>query len=89
VDGGGYPEGLAGGAIPIEARIVAAADAYSAMVMRRPYQPVRSHLEAILELQAVAGTQLDERVVEALISVLETEQAYAAPAEPVVDQPAL
>jgi diguanylate cyclase (GGDEF)-like protein len=79
VDGDGYPDGLTGDHIPIEARIVAAADAYSAMVMRRPYQPIRSTAEAVVELQSVAGRQLDERVVEALVSVLETEHPHAAP----------
>jgi diguanylate cyclase (GGDEF)-like protein/PAS domain S-box-containing protein len=69
-DGGGYPDGLAGTAIPIEARIVAAADAYSAMTADRPYQPARPPAAAAAELRASAGTQFDPEVVEALIAVL-------------------
>jgi diguanylate cyclase (GGDEF)-like protein/PAS domain S-box-containing protein len=69
-DGTGYPDGLAGAAIPIEARIVAAADAYSAMTATRPYSPARPPAEAADELRRSAGTQLDPEVVAALVDVL-------------------
>jgi HD-GYP domain-containing protein (c-di-GMP phosphodiesterase class II) len=69
-DGGGYPDGLAGTAIPVEARIVAAADAYSAMTAARPYSPARAPADAAEELRASAGSQFDPEVVEALIDVL-------------------
>jgi putative nucleotidyltransferase with HDIG domain len=69
-DGTGYPHGLAGAAIPIEARIVAAADAYSAMTASRPYSPARPPAEAADELRRSAGTQLDPEVVAALVDVL-------------------
>jgi diguanylate cyclase (GGDEF)-like protein len=69
-DGSGYPDGLAGDAIPLEARIVAAADAYSAMTATRPYSPARSPADAAEELRTSAGTQFDTRVVDALIDVL-------------------
>jgi diguanylate cyclase (GGDEF)-like protein len=68
--GGGYPDGLAGEAIPIEARIVCAADAYSAMTTNRPYSAARSPQEAAAELRRSAGAHFDPKVVEALLAVL-------------------
>jgi diguanylate cyclase (GGDEF)-like protein/PAS domain S-box-containing protein len=69
-DGTGYPDRIAGEAISLEARIVAVADAYSAITSRRPYQRERSRQEAIEELQASAGGHLDPQVVDALCAVL-------------------
>ena len=69
-DGSGYPDGLAGDEIPLGARIVFACDTYDAMTTDRPYRDALPHTEAIVELRRVAGTQLDPRVVEALIEVL-------------------
>jgi diguanylate cyclase (GGDEF)-like protein/putative nucleotidyltransferase with HDIG domain/PAS domain S-box-containing protein len=69
-DGTGYPDGLAGTAIPLEARIVAAADAYSAMTSARPYSAALTPTEAAAELRAAAGSQLDPEIVAALIDVL-------------------
>ncbi len=69
-DGGGYPDGLAGEAIPLAARIIAACDTYDAIVTDRPYRPARTPAEARAELARVAGTQLDARVVNALLSEL-------------------
>jgi HD-GYP domain-containing protein (c-di-GMP phosphodiesterase class II) len=66
-DGGGYPDRLAGGDIPLGARIVAVADAFAAMTSRRPYRPARSADEAIAELRACAGSQFDPEVVEAFV----------------------
>jgi putative nucleotidyltransferase with HDIG domain len=68
--GNGYPDRLAGDAIPIEARIVAAADAYAAMTADRPYSAARSRAEAAAELHRSAGTHLDPDVVDALLKVL-------------------
>lgn len=62
-NGGGYPHGLAGRDIPLGARIVAVADAYHAMVHERPYQRVRTHAEALAELERCAGTQFDPDIV--------------------------
>jgi diguanylate cyclase (GGDEF)-like protein/putative nucleotidyltransferase with HDIG domain len=70
VDGGGYPDGLAGDAIPIGARIILACDAYHAMVSDRPYRRAMSHAEAMAELNANAGTQFDANVVAALVGCL-------------------
>jgi diguanylate cyclase (GGDEF)-like protein len=69
-DGGGYPDGLSGAAIPIEARIVAAADAYSAMTATRVYSASRSPEDAVAELRRSAGSHLDPAVVAALLDVL-------------------
>jgi putative nucleotidyltransferase with HDIG domain len=69
-DGTGYPDRLAGDTIPIEARIVAAADAYAAMTADRPYSSARTPQEALAELQRCSGSQLDPRVVAALLAVL-------------------
>ena len=79
--GGGYPDGLSGTSIPIEARIVAAADAFSAMTVDRVYSTARSPVEAAVELRRSAGSHLDPVVVEALLAVLglgASEDALAA-----------
>jgi HD-GYP domain-containing protein (c-di-GMP phosphodiesterase class II) len=69
-DGAGYPDGLVGVAIPIEARIVAAADAYAAMTSDRVYSAARTPAEAAAELRRSAGSHLDPGVVAALLDVL-------------------
>src|SRR6476661_4271813 len=68
--GDGYPDGLAGQAIPIEARIIAAADAYATMTADRPYSPARTAQEATAELRRSAGSHFDPAVVDALLAVL-------------------
>ncbi|WP_029214839.1 bifunctional diguanylate cyclase/phosphohydrolase [Kallotenue papyrolyticum] len=65
-DGLGYPDGLAGEAIPLLARIIAVADAYAAMTSERPYRRARQPHEALRELQRCAGTQFDPAVVAAM-----------------------
>ena len=65
-DGEGYPDRLAGEAIPLEARIVFTCDAFDAMTSDRPYQRAIGIRKAMLELQRCAGTQFDPRVVDAL-----------------------
>jgi HD-GYP domain-containing protein (c-di-GMP phosphodiesterase class II) len=69
-DGSGYPDGLSGDEIPIEARIVTCCDAYSAMTTDRSYRRARSRDAAIAELRHCAGTQFDPEVVLALIEVI-------------------
>jgi diguanylate cyclase (GGDEF)-like protein len=69
-DGSGYPDGLAGTAIPLESRVIAACDAFDAMVSDRPYRKAISRSEAEAELARNAGTQFDPAVVEALAAVL-------------------
>jgi diguanylate cyclase (GGDEF)-like protein len=70
-DGTGYPDGLAGDEIPVGARILFACDCYDAMTAERPYRPALPADEAKQELRRVAGTQLDPRVVAALLGVLD------------------
>lgn len=70
-DGTGYPDGLSGEQIPIAARILFACDCYDAMTAERPYRPALHAEDAKAELRRVAGTQLDPRVVETLLGVLD------------------
>jgi len=69
-DGRGYPDGLAGETIPLAARIIAACDTYEAMVTDRPYRSARTSAEAHAELLRVAGSQLDSKIVTALLEEL-------------------
>ena len=69
-DGRGYPDGLAGEAIPIESRIVSVCDAFSAMTTERPYRQPMPIALALEELHGAAGTQFDPRVVEAFEQAL-------------------
>lgn len=70
-DGSGYPDGLAGEQIPIEARIISVADTFDALTSERPYRPAMSIDEAKAELRNVSGSQLDPNIVETLLSLLE------------------
>ena len=72
-DGSGYPDGLAGDAIPLASRIIAAASAYHAMLIRRAYRPRRSERQALAELRRCAGDQFDPRVVAALERIVSAE----------------
>jgi response regulator RpfG family c-di-GMP phosphodiesterase len=65
-DGGGYPDGLAGEAIPLASRVISVCDAYEAMVSRRPYRGSLSARRALAELAAGAGSQFDPQVVAAV-----------------------
>jgi hypothetical protein len=69
-DGAGYPDGLAGEAIPLPARIVCVCDAFNAMITDRPYRAGRTTEEALTELEACAGTHFDPRVVAATVAVV-------------------
>ena len=68
-DGAGYPDGLAGDAIPLIARIVCACDAFSAMTTDRPYRRALPVEEALLELRRCAGTQFDPKAVDTIVAV--------------------
>ena len=70
-DGGGYPDGLAGDAIPLASRIVSACDAYNAMTTDRSYRKALTTGVAVAELRANSGTQFDPQVVEALCAVVD------------------
>jgi len=69
-DGSGYPDGLAGEAIPLAARIVHACDAYVAMTSPRPYRVARDGESALSELERCSGTQFDPAVVRVLVAHL-------------------
>ena len=70
-DGNGYPDGLMGAQIPIEARIVSLADALEAMSSERPYRKALSIPAIVNEIRAQAGSQFDPLVVEAAIQMIE------------------
>ena len=73
IDGAGYPDGLAGDQIPIEARIMAIADAYDTMTSDRAYRRAMHPEEAILELRRGRGIQWDAQLVDVFIALIETE----------------
>jgi len=73
VDGSGYPDGLKGDEIPLGARIVSAADTYDAVTSERPYQNAVDNQEAIRILQRLRSKQIDPRVCDALISLIERQ----------------
>ena len=72
-DGQGYMVGLAGENIPLIARILAVADAFSAMTTSRPYRKAFASERALAELRAGAGTQLDGRLVDAFVTGIEAD----------------
>ncbi|WP_018466389.1 GAF domain-containing protein [Calidithermus timidus] len=69
-DGKGYPDGLAGEAIPLLARIFALADVYDALTSERPYKPPWSHEEALAELERQAGRQFDPQLAQVFVRQL-------------------
>jgi diguanylate cyclase (GGDEF)-like protein len=71
-DGQGYLDRLAGEEIPLIARILAVGDAFSAMTTTRPYRKALDVREALVRLEDAAGTQLDERLVMAFVTGIET-----------------
>ncbi len=78
-DGGGYPSGLSGEAIPICGRIAAAADVFDALISDRVYRPAFTDDQALAMMRAESGTQLDPKILEALLEVLDTERQRTAP----------
>jgi ribonuclease P protein subunit RPR2 len=80
-DGGGYPAGLRGDAIPLWARIFSVVDALDAMTAERPYRRARPYADALAEIRRHAGTQFDPAVVDAL------ERLDPAEVEPLLEPP--
>jgi len=76
-DGTGYPKGLKGDDIALEARILAIADAFAAMTSERPYSDALSYEQAREEMKRGAGTQFDPHLVEVFLAIVETTQAAA------------
>jgi putative nucleotidyltransferase with HDIG domain len=69
-DGAGYPRGLAGEDVPVEARIISVVDTYDAMTNDRPYRAAMSHEAAVTELRKNAGRQFDPHIVESFERVI-------------------
>jgi diguanylate cyclase (GGDEF)-like protein len=91
-DGQGYPDGLAGTEIPIEARIIHACDALQAMSSDRPYRSALPRAQILEELRAQAGKQFDPAVVKALLTVIESGEVEVAGTDDVarhMDRPIL
>ena len=78
IDGKGYYS-IPGDKIPLAARIIAVADTYSAITMRRSYKDPRTHEDAVRIIQEVAGTQLDERLVQIFCTIPKEELSACAP----------
>jgi HD-GYP domain-containing protein (c-di-GMP phosphodiesterase class II) len=72
-DGRGYPDGMAGPAIPLAARILSVADAYDAMMRDRPYRHALNPQDALMEIRRGAGSQFDPGVVDALERIIARE----------------
>ena len=72
-DGGGYIDHLSGDTIPLSARIIAVADAYDAMLHRRPWREAKGQGQALAELRENGGRQFDPEIVEHFVAALEVE----------------
>jgi putative two-component system response regulator len=70
-DGTGYPHGLSGADIPVEARIVAVADTFDVLMHVRPYKTAKTPAEAVAEITRCRGTHFDPMVADALRGISE------------------
>ena len=77
-DGGGYPTGMKGRCIPVEARLLAVADAFDAMTSARPYRHALTHDRALQEIERCSGTQFDPEIAEAFYAVWSAQPIAAA-----------
>jgi putative nucleotidyltransferase with HDIG domain len=71
IDGRGYPDGIAGEAIPLFARIIAVSDSFHAMISKQPYREALTIPAAMDELRAGVGTQFDPLVVESILKIMQ------------------
>jgi len=76
-DGDGYPDGLVGDAIPLEARIISCCDAWNAMTTTRSYRAAMPLEAAVAEMRANSGAQFDPRVVELLLAIVPHDASAA------------
>jgi response regulator RpfG family c-di-GMP phosphodiesterase len=83
IDGRGYPDGLAGPEIPLQARVIAVADTFDALTSNRPYRNGCSVAKALLVLREVAGTQLDAHLVEVFCRAIEETRLVLPEPQPV------
>jgi HD-GYP domain-containing protein (c-di-GMP phosphodiesterase class II) len=74
-DGAGYPDGLKGEQIPLYARIISVAEAYTSMMVDRSYRNARSQADAVRELESRSGSQFDGMLVRILIRQFKAERA--------------
>lgn len=72
-DGSGYPYGLKGDEIPLEARILSVVDAFCAMTDGRIYRAAKTQAQAMEELRRCSGTHFDPRIVDVFLNILERE----------------
>jgi len=77
-DGAGYPTGKAGEEIPLEARVLAVADAFDAMTSDRPYRRALGRAEALAEVERCAGTQFDPQIARVFLELFEEAELAAA-----------
>jgi putative nucleotidyltransferase with HDIG domain len=82
-DGGGYPDGLAGEAIPLEARIITCCDSWSAMRTDRPYRGAMSHAAAAEQMIVNAGSQFDPALVQMMLPVVAAGDGPSIAGDPV------
>lgn len=73
-DGSGYPKGLRGEEIPLGARVMAIANAFNAMITRRPYRRKVDVQSAVAEIKKNTGTQFDSRVIKVFLKVIQTDE---------------
>jgi HD-GYP domain-containing protein (c-di-GMP phosphodiesterase class II) len=73
IDGSGYPAGLIGNEIPLASRILAICSTYDTLTARETYRSPMTPQDAIAEMRRVAGRQLDEKLVESFIKMLESD----------------
>lgn len=83
-DGSGYPQGLAGDAIPVSARLMAIADVYDALISSRVYKPPLAHDEAVKIIVAGRGSHFDPDIVDAFV---ELQEVFRGIAEELADAP--
>jgi len=77
-DGSGYPQGLAGDAIPLSARLMAVADVYDALISRRVYKAPMSHEQAVAIIEQGRGQHFDPDITDAFLALQDTFRAIAA-----------